>query len=43
MGMNVATLALPEGRLCLEPDFATLYRTRFGELAAQLYAFTGDP
>jgi RNA polymerase sigma-70 factor, ECF subfamily len=42
MGMDVATIALPEGRRSLDRDFATLYQTRFVDLAAQLYAFTGD-
>jgi RNA polymerase sigma-70 factor, ECF subfamily len=41
MGMDAA-IALPEGHVSLEWDFATLYQTRFGDLAAQLYAFTGD-
>ena len=41
MGMD-AVIALPEGHVSLEWDFATLYQTRFGDLAAQLYAFTGD-
>jgi len=41
MGMDAA-IALPEGQVSLEWDFATLYQTRFGDLAAQLYAFTGD-
>lgn len=42
MGMDAATIALTEGPVSLQWDFATLYQTRFGDLAAQLYAFTGD-
>jgi RNA polymerase sigma-70 factor (ECF subfamily) len=42
MGMDAATIAAPGGHVGLAWDFATLYQTRFGDLAAQLYAFTGD-
>ena len=42
MDMDAAALALTEGHISLEWDFATLYQTRFGDLAAQLFAFTGD-
>lgn len=41
MGMDAA-IALTEGHVSVEWDFATLYQARFGDLAAQLYAFTGD-
>ena len=42
MGMDVSTIARPEGRLSLDRDFAALYQARFVDLTAQLYAFTGD-
>ncbi|HZM84134.1 MAG TPA: SigE family RNA polymerase sigma factor [Candidatus Limnocylindrales bacterium] len=40
--MDATAIALPEGHVSLEWDFATLYQARFSDLAAQLYAFTGD-
>jgi RNA polymerase sigma-70 factor (ECF subfamily) len=42
MGMDVSTIARPEGRVSLDRDFAALYQARFVDLTAQLYAFTGD-
>jgi RNA polymerase sigma-70 factor (ECF subfamily) len=42
VGVETVTIALPGGRTGVEWDFATLYQSRFGDLAAQLYAFTGD-
>jgi RNA polymerase sigma-70 factor (ECF subfamily) len=42
MDMDAAAIALTEEHISLEWNFATLYQTRFGDLAAQLYAFTGD-
>jgi len=42
MGMDVSTIARPEGRASLDRDFAALYQARFVDLTAQLYAFTGD-
>lgn len=42
MGMRAqAEACVPEGRI-MDHDFASLYQSRFADLAAQLYAFTGN-
>jgi RNA polymerase sigma-70 factor (ECF subfamily) len=42
MGMDVATVVPQKGRRAVNQDFVSLYQSRFADLAAQLYAFTGD-
>jgi RNA polymerase sigma-70 factor (ECF subfamily) len=42
MGMDVATAAPQKGQRTVNQDFVSLYQSRFADLAAQLYAFTGD-
>jgi RNA polymerase sigma-70 factor (ECF subfamily) len=42
MGMKAGAVASVQGRRTVDQEFASLYQSRFTDLAAQLYAFTGD-
>ncbi len=42
LGMKVQTLVTAAEGRTVDHDFASLYQSRFADLAAQLYAFTGD-